>query len=232
MSLKHNVLVIPDLQAPFHHRDALDFLSDQRRRWKATKIICIGDEVDFHAISMHDAEAEADGPVQELKRAKLLLKQLYSLFPQVDVCISNHTDRPYRVAGKYGIPRDFLKSYKELLEAPKGWNWHNRIYVDDVCYQHGEGYSGRNGAIQAAMSNRQSTVIGHLHSHGGVLWHANDNDIIFGLNVGCLIDVDAYAFRYGKTFKDKPCLGCGIVIEGEEAHFIPMPLGSKVVRIR
>ena len=230
--MKRNVLVISDLQAPFHHKGSLDFLSDQQRRWKANKIVCIGDEVDFHAISLHEKEAEANGPAQELKHAKLLLKQLYRLFPQVDVCLSNHTDRPYRVAGKYGIPREFLKDYKNLLHAPKGWNWFNRVYVDGVVYQHGEGYSGKNGAIQAAMINRQSTVIGHLHSHGGVLWHANDNDLIFGMNVGCLIDVDAYAFRYGRTFKDKPTLGCGVVIEGQQAYFIPMPLGSKVVRLR
>lgn len=209
----------------------MDFLSDQKRRWKCTKIICLGDEVDFHAVSLHVKEPEGDGAAQELKKAQIFLKNLYSLFPEVDTCISNHTDRPYRVAKTVGIPRDFLKGYKELLDAPKGWNWHPRIFVDGVCYQHGEGYSGRNGAITAAMINRQSTVIGHLHSHGGVLWHANDNDIIFGMNVGCLIDVDAYAFKYGKTFKDKPTLGCGVIVEGQEAYFIPMDLGSRVIRV-
>ena len=222
--------MISDQQAPFHHRDAIDFLNDQKRRWKCDKIINIGDEVDFHAVSMHDKEPEADGPTQELKKAKIFLKQLGSVFPEMDICVSNHTDRPYRVAKKFGIPRDFLKGYKDLLEAPRGWNWYNRIYVDGVCYQHGEGYSGRNGAVTAAMINRQSTVIGHLHAHAGILYHANENDLIFGMNVGCLIDAEAYAFRYGRTFKDKPVLGCGIVIEGVEPFFIPMDLGSKVKR--
>lgn len=228
---KQNVLVISDTQAPFHHRDTIDFLNDQRKRFKCTKIVNIGDEVDFHAISLHDKEPEGDGVTQELAKAKIFLRQLASIFPEMDICISNHTDRPYRVAKKFGIPREFLKGYKELLDAPKGWKWFNRIYVDGVCYQHGEGYSGRNGAIQAALNNRQSTVIGHLHSHAGVNYHANENDLIFGMNVGCLIDVDAYAFRYGRTFKDKPVLGCGVVVEGSEPFFIPMDLGSKVIRM-
>lgn len=230
MTKRHNVLVISDIQAPFQHRDTIDFLYDQYRRFKCNRVVCIGDEVDFHAISLHDKEPEADGPTQELNKAKIFMRRLYSAFPNVESCISNHTDRPFRVASKFGIPRDFIRGYRELLDAPRTWSWHDRIVIDDVCYQHGEGYSGRNGAIQAAINNRQSTVIGHLHAHAGVLYHANENDLIFGMNVGCLIDIYAYAFRYGRTFKDKPVVGCGVVIEGFEPFFLPMDLGSKVIR--
>lgn len=94
-------------------------------------------------------------------------------------------------------------------------------------YIHGEGFSGQNGAITAAKSHRQSVVLGHLHTFGGVTYSASRNDLIFGLNVGCLIDTHAYAFRYGKFLANRPTLGCGVVIDGKQAIFVPMDLGFK-----
>lgn len=87
------------------------------------------------------------------------------------------------------------------------------------------GYSGKHGHINAAIENRQSIVMGHLHSNAGVWWSANENDIIFALAVGCGIDRNTYAFRYGRDFKRKPILGCGVVTNGGKcAEFVPMEL--------
>jgi len=45
------------------------------------------------------------------------------------------------------------------------------------------------------------------------------------MSVGCGIDRRSYAFAYGKDFKKKPILGCGVVMEkGRYAQFIPMQL--------
>jgi hypothetical protein len=52
--------------------------------------------------------------------------------------------------------------------------------------------------------------------------------MIFGMNVGCGVDVKAYAMAYGKVYPKKPTLGCGIVIDGKIALFIPMDLGAKI----
>jgi len=72
------------------------------------------------------------------------------------------------------------------------------------------------------------TVVGHSHSFGGVSYLASRNDIIFGLNVGCGIDVDHMAFSYGKNFPKKPTLGCGVVLDqGRTGIFVPMDLGRR-----
>ena len=42
------------------------------------------------------------------------------------------------------------------------------------------------------------------------------------MNVGCGIDIDAYAFAYGKYDKNRPTLGCGIVFDSGNAIFVPM----------
>lgn len=58
---------------------------------------------------------------------------------------------------------------------------------------------------------------------------ANEYDVIFGLNVGCLIDRSAYVFDYGKGAKFKPTLGCGVVLYGVP-KFVPMIVSGKQER--
>lgn len=222
------ILAIPDLQYPFAHKDHLDFLQAVKEQEKPNKIVNMGDEVDFHALGDYDHDPDGFSAGMELETAIKDLEKLYKVFPKVQVCVSNHTSRPYRRAFKFGIPSAFIKSYKEFLNAPKGWEWADNFEIDGVIYEHGDapGISGSMGALKAALKNMQSTCIGHLHSYAGIQWSANAKHLIFGFNTGCLIDKDAYAFKYGKNLKDKPILGAGIIEDGIPL-FIPMLLNSK-----
>lgn len=216
------VLVISDLHAPFNHRDAIDFLRDTHKKWKCDRVVCVGDEADFHRISRHKPEPGSDGPEQELEKTIKVLEQVYKLFPTVNVCLSNHVQRPEKIAKEVGIPASFLVNTRTLLRAPKWWSWAESYIIDGVHYFHGDGYSGPQGALNAALGKRMSVAMGHLHTFGGVTYHYNGISRIFGLNTGCLIDIDSLAMRYGKILKNKPTIGCGVVIEGKEAYFIPM----------
>lgn len=226
MSNKHTVLVIPDTQFPFEHVDMFDFLKAVVKKYQPNDFVHIGDEVDLHAMSNFDHDPDGYSAGHELKEALKKMHILYKIFPKMKVCTSNHTARPFRKAMKHGIPKAFLRDYHEFLEAPKGWEWADKWEIDGVVYEHGEGQSGANGALKAALGNMQSTVIGHLHAFAGIAWSANPRHLIFGFNCGCLIDNKAYAFAYGKNFKNKPILGCGVVIKGIPI-FIPMILNTK-----
>ena len=68
-------------------------------------------------------------------------------------------------------------------------------------------------------------MIGHIHSHAGIMYAANKSSLWWGFNVGCLVDNSAYAFKYGRTMKYKPILGAGIIQEGVP-RFVPMVLNS------
>lgn len=216
-------MVTPDLQMPFHHRDALDFLAAVMKKEKPSVHVNVGDEVDFHALSDWDHDPDGMSPGDELRTAKKALEDLYQLIPKTFVCTSNHTARPFRRAKKYGLPAAFIRDYKEFLHAPRGWLWASDFEIDRVVYEHGEGYSGQQGALRAALANMQSTVIGHLHSFAGISYSANSKHLIFGFNVGCLINRHAYAFAYGRYQPQKPILGCGIIDRGIP-KFIPMLL--------
>lgn len=215
------VLAIPDLHCPFEHKDALKFLKAVVKKYKPNEIVFLGDEVDMHALGDYDHDPDGMSVGKELDKAIEHLRPFYELFPKVKVCTSNHTARPYRRAFKYGISRRFLKEYAEFLEAPKGWVWADTWEVDDVVYEHGEGYTGASAAAKSAQGNMSSTVIGHIHSFAGIQYGANTKHLFFGFNAGCLIDRHAYAFAYGKKLKAKPILGCGIIKDGIPT-FIPM----------
>lgn len=221
----HRVLVVSDLQEPFAHPDALGFITKVKEVYATDTTVFIGDEVDFHAISprfIHDPDGYSPG--DELERAITALSKWYDLFSGeelIRVCTSNHTGRIFKKAFQAGIPKKFLRKVGEFLEAPDSWEWRDTWVIDGVRYEHGDAQGGMYAARQLALSNRQSTVIGHHHSHGGVNYLANESDCIFGLNTGCLIDRHAYVFDYGKGAKFKPTLGCGVVIYGVP-YFVPM----------
>jgi hypothetical protein len=223
---KERVLVIPDLQVPYQHRDAMAFVQTVGESVNPTKVVCVGDEVDQMALSRFDPDPDGDGPGVELQHAIRGLAPWYEAFPEVDVCTSNHTERVYKRAFRAGIPEAYLRPVREWLNAPAGWNWENHYIIEGVKYEHGDAQGGMYAARHLAVRNRRSTVIGHHHSHGSVVYIANDDELIFGLNVGCLIDVDAIAFKYGKHSAFKPVLGCGVVLQGVP-YFIPMLLNGR-----
>lgn len=222
---KETVLAISDTQFPFSHTDTFDFLDAITRKHHPTEIVHIGDEVDFHALSNYDHDPDGSSAGDEFKLAMKDMKELYAMFPNVKACISNHTARPYRRAFKFGIPRGFMKEYKELLQAPEGWEWRDKWVIDDVRYEHGEGMAGKYAHIRAAEQNMQSTVMGHLHSNAGIGYIANPRFLIFGMALGCLMDKDAYAASYGVHMKTKPVLGVGIIDRGIPTY-VPMILAK------
>ncbi len=220
------VLAIPDLHIPFHHRDAFKFLAAVKKKYTPQAVVNMGDLEDWHSISMHDHDPDGLSPGMELKALREGVKPLFKLFPKMLICTSNHGSLPLRRAFKFGLPSELIKSYKDILEMPDGWKIADNWEVDGVIYEHGEGFSGQQAAIKSANANMQSTVIGHIHAFAGIQYSANSRYLIFGFNVGCLIDRHKYAFAYGKKIKAKPILGCGIIKNGVPT-FIPMKLNAK-----
>jgi hypothetical protein len=216
-----NILVIPDMQIPFEHKDSLDFIQAVHDEIQPDVIVNVGDEVDQMALSRFDPDPEADGPGVELKKARKKLAAWFERFPEMLICESNHTARVYKAAYLAGIPEDYLRTVPEWLGAPDGWMWANSWEIDGIKFEHGDAQGGMYAARNLAVRNRKSTVIGHHHGHGAVFYVANDDEMIFGMNVGCLIDFNSIAFRYAKMSTFKPTLGCGVIREGVP-QFIPM----------
>lgn len=219
------ILAIGDLHAPFMHPDAIAFLQAAKDKFAPTRIVLLGDELDGHALSQYDPDPDGFSAGHELNAGLEQLQPLYKLFPVASVCVSNHGIRPFKRAYQAGIPKAFLKSYREFMACPQTWFWEERIEIGDWLFEHGEGVSGPLGAMKKAMNNMKSTAIGHLHSDAGVLTFNNGDRVIYALNAGCMIDAKAYAFAYGKHSARKPVIGVAIIERGIP-HFHPMQMDA------
>lgn len=224
--MKETILALPDLQAPFHHPDTLPFLRAVKKKYKPTQVVNIGDEIDMHALSDYPSDPDGLGAGDELEEALKFMRKLYKLFPEVKVCTSNHTSRPFRRAFKSGLPKAFIRDYREFLDAPSTWSWADSWEIEDIIFEHGEAYSGQQAAIKHALANLKSTVIGHHHSQFSITYVQTPSKQIFGVSTGCLIDDDAYCFAYNKKQKSRPILGCVIIKEGVPM-LIPMKVNKK-----
>jgi hypothetical protein len=220
------VLVIADTQEPFSHQDYFSFIKALAKKYKPDEVVHVGDEIDHHALGNWEHDPDGLSAGDELCFAIACLKPYYKRFPKMKVCVSNHTSRPFRKAFSAGIPTAYLKTYGEFLQAPKGWKWADHWIIDKVRYEHGMGLSGAGAQIQATKGNMMSTVFGHIHAHAGIHYVANEDFLLFGMNVGSGIDRNKYAFKYGKEFKNKPILGAGLVVDGIP-HYFPMVLTKK-----
>lgn len=213
-----NYLLLSDLQIPYEAPKALEFCKYLKKHFKVPEenVICVGDEID--AFNGSDYPKGADyphTPTGEIAEAVDRLKQWYSAFPVCRVAISNHMLRWEKKASLAEIPSQLMKSHKEVFCAPSRWTWHNEILVKTkhpFRVIHGTQYSGKDGHRNAAMDSGISTAIGHLHAFAAVDHIKTDGLKLWSMNTGCLIDVDAYVFKYGRDSRFKPTLGTGVVL--------------------
>lgn len=212
------VLVIGDTHCPFDLDTYLDFLVDTYQTYNCNRVVHIGDELDHHYSSYHETDANGMGGAEELQYAKERLQRYYKEFPDVDVVIGNHTRIIMRKAQTGGIPKEWIRDYNDVLEVPN-WRFVTEIEIDGVLYAHGEGGTART----KCKKDLQSVVQGHLHTQLYSEYVVGRNNRVFGMQVGCGIDHEQYAFAYAKAGL-KPAIGCGVVIGGKVALAIPMQL--------
>jgi predicted phosphodiesterase len=215
--------VIGDMHVPFEKIGYVDFLKQVFKEYKVDTVVCIGDLVDNHAVSYHEADPDGLSSGDEVDEVMHALTYVYKTFPDVTMLLGNHDKLPERKAKTAGLSNRFIKSFSEMWRTPKGWDiYPDYVEIDGVHYTHGTGLSGRNAAINLSLIKGQSVVMGHVHSFGGVQYRRNKNGTFFGLNVGCGVDEESYAMEYAKAYVHSPTLGCGVVVDGKEGFFIPM----------
>lgn len=221
---KHNVLAISDMHEPFCKSGYMEHCLKVQQDYKCGTVVMIGDEVDLCAVSQWEKDPDGFSAGTEADLAQMKMETWFKVFPEVSVCIGNHTARPFRLAKSSGLPKKFMKSYEEAWGAPKGWRWAEHHEIDGVLYTHGTGFSGPNAALRIATRHRQNTVIGHIHSEAGIQFNASKIDLIWGMQLGGALDDKTYAAFYAKDQLKKSIIGTGVVKEGKLPFYIPMNL--------
>tara|TARA_R110000823_G_C15876765_1_gene494654 strand:- start:93 stop:800 length:708 start_codon:yes stop_codon:yes gene_type:complete len=224
MNQYNSVLVISDLHIPYHHQNAFDFLKALKAKYKPDLIVNIGDELDCHAISMHDSNPDLYSAGDELRHSRVYIKELEKIFPQMKIVHSNHSSLVYRRALKYGLPKDYLRSYNEFLGVGDGWEWVDDLTItlsdNSKCFfTHGMSAD----VLKVAQQYGMNTVQGHYHTKFAISYYSNPDALIWGMQTGCLINQKSMAFDYAKNFKSRFIVGCGMIINGQP-KLMPMVL--------
>lgn len=223
-----SILVMPDLHAPYHHPDALAFMTAVRDAFKPDLCVNLGDEADKHAMSFHDSDPNLMSAGDELEATRKVLAEFAKVFPNFLLCDSNHGSMHFRKAKHHGIPVQYLKSYREVLfplGGGEGWHWAENWRVNTplgpVMFKH----QPSGPILTDAAHNACNLMVGHHHGNFSVEYTASSSHIYWGAYSGCLIDKDSYAFAYGKHSLRKPVIGCTMILEGRPM-LVPMLLGK------
>jgi len=222
---KDNILVIGDTHEPFCRQHYLEFCKEISNRCKCGTIIHIGDLVDNHSIGYHEHDPNGQSPIDEMKKTDKRLKLWFKAFPSLFLCRGNHDRLVDRKSKTSGLPDRVFKQFRDIWNLPDKWIDNFSFEFYNVRFTHGTGLIGDKAHIMAATQNRQSTVIGHVHSVSSINYLVSEKDRIFGMNVGCGIDRHSYAFEYGRDFNKKPVISCGVVTDnGKYCQIFPMQI--------
>ncbi len=220
-------LFISDPHKPNSHPDFYPFLFALDDKYKFDRVTLGGDEIDAHGFSFHDHDPDLLSPGHELELAIKMLQPLYERWPEVDVLESNHGSMVYRKGKHHGLPRHVLKSYNDVLCAPKGWVWHEEL---EVQFSNGKkalvhhGYSPN--ILLASQKRAMSLIQFHFHSKFSIQYWANLSGMYFAMQCGCMINDKSAAFAYNRLTLERPIIGVGAVFDGLPRLF-PMLLNSQ-----
>lgn len=207
------VLLISDMHIPYHHPDTLKFLQYLKDKYDPTRVICLGDELDKHALSYHDHDPDLPSAGDELRRSIPVIQKLYETFPVMDIVESNHGSLVWRKAKTNGIPRQYIKSYNDVLGVGDGWKWSFDLTIElpngQKCYIH---HGKTSNVIQLSQQMGMNAVQGHYHEACRIDYWGNPNGLFWGMQCGCLIDDDALAFSYNNVNIKRPVIGTGLII--------------------
>jgi hypothetical protein len=221
------ILVISDLQMPFHHRDALDFLLEVKKQFKPTLVINIGDLADFNSLNFHGLNPNLPSAHDELIQLRASVKNLARLFPSMTIVDSNHDALPRRKARSIGIPDEMLKDERSIIQAPDTWMFVSELVLKlpnglKCKFKHNFG----SNLLMDSIVQGMSLVCGHLHSKSSIQWWQNDLGMNFAVQTGCLIDDMHPVFDYNKMQSKRPVLSLTVLKSGIPIN-VPMMLNKR-----
>lgn len=219
-----NILCISDLHEPYSHVDSYHFLKAISKKYKFSKVVNIGDEVDYSALSFHDSDPDLPSATKELELAQYKIKKLEKLFPRMDLLHSNHGSLVYRKRKHHGFPKQAIKDYADILGVDHTkWRWHDKLIIKDMYGEYYFCHNMNKDPVKSSMSIGYNFVQGHYHTDFKLGYWNSPEKLRWGMTIGCLIDKHSLAFAYSRVNIRRPTLGCAVILNGIP-QLIPMTL--------
>ena len=203
------IVVISDLQVPYHDERAVRNVASFVKRFKPDQVITIGDEIDLPQISRW-TEGTPGWFEQSLGADRDATVEILWDLQVTDMIRSNHTDRLYNVIMKkipafLALPELKFEKFMKLDEL--GIKFHRKPleFAPDWIAIHGDEGSVKPTpgltALDAARKHGKSVVCGHTHragqsafteASGGVLGR-----VLRGVEVGNLMQFSKAGYMKG-----------------------------------
>lgn len=229
-----DILCIPDLHMPFHHKRALEYIFKEFiEKVKFTHIVQLGDLLDQYSFSRF-TKKNLYMPHRELKdgreAAVKMWERIRAAQPQAKLIqhLGNHDDRIAKKAQdklpegqeliQYGI--DELYRFEGVYTI---YDSRQENFIQDICFHHG--YLTKLG--DGAKYVQGKFVHGHTH-RGGVIYYPNRNGQYWELDCGHLADYKQEPMRYRAQKITNSNLGLGR-IDKHGPRFIHLDLESDFI---
>jgi predicted phosphodiesterase len=211
------IVVISDLQAPFHDVDAVNAVKKFIYAYQPDSVVSVGDEIDFQSISRWAKGTELEWERSIGKDRDTTVKILEQL--TVDTIVrSNHSDRLFNklrssAPGFLGLPELEIEKFLKLDELGINY-YHGPVEIaPNWLLMHGDegNVQPTAGATALGLAKRSgmSVVCGHTHrmglTHYTQAW-SNGSRTVWGMEVGHLMDtkhakyIKAGLFTWQKGF--------------------------------
>lgn len=166
---RERILFVPDCHHPYVDRKAWALMLQCARRFRPTRIIVLGDFVDFYMVSDHDKDPRRASQLDaEIEAGNEALDELDALGAQhKDFVEGNHEARLGRYLMRHAPALlDTVKLPELLRLRERGWShtpYLAHLRVGDLSVTHACENAGMNAHRQAAGLFLGSVVIGHTH---------------------------------------------------------------------
>lgn len=217
------ILVLPDIHAPWVDWTALKQVKKWHDTHKPDLVIQLGDLTDQKIWSRWQADTDDVSPCQEFLETEETLGKIHKWFPKMIILRGNHDERVKSRAIESGIPSRMFKDVDEVFNY-KGWTWWSRterLRVNtpkgEVLFMHGDEMGGT--PVQKSRLLGVSVVTGHTHKVT-LGYTQTDKHHIFGMDMGCLMDINSKAARYAQSNPISASIGFGVIEKGVP-YFVP-----------
>ena len=203
------ILIVPDLQVPFHDQHVVKNLIGFAKKFKAHQTVTLGDEMDMQELGRW-SEGKADWFAQTLDENRNLTVDILWELGCTDMIRSNHTDRLYnqissKIPALGSLPELRFERFLKLDELGiKFWrddmpiapNW-IAVHGDHTPIKPQGGLS----ALEGARRRGKNVISGHTHRAGRSAFTEATGGrvgrILQGVEAGHLMDTRKASYTKG-----------------------------------
>jgi hypothetical protein len=237
--MSRRIVIVPDLQVPFHSRGGVEALAQFIEDYKPDQVVCVGDLIDMPQISQW-TKGTAGEHTRDLHKHRNQAIEVIDML-QIDVISrANHEDRLWkslsqRLPGLLDLPELRIENFLKLDEMNVVYSHEPFKLAPGWYLLHGDEstQSSKSGMTASNLSQKlgASVAIGHTHklgliptTHmvGGVVTRTD-----WGFEVGCILDFKSSGFKYMKGMANWT-QGFGMLhVDGKTVTPTPVPIINK-----